>query len=318
MELIMKNNKLFYLLVSAVSLFGVFGCSNNDSPMSLEQNQMNKSAEVDYGSWNDNSGKIKFIVVTQEAYGPHNTMIAKVPDDYVLVGGGASVNYGSGWGALLVSSYPKDEALTTWEASSKEHRVGNPHALKVYAIGMKIDGVSRSTLRNSITCVSSKSVIASHPSMSVRLPDGYQLLGGGARIENSDGGRGSLLVASCFYGKYSWYAEAKDHMESNPAAVQAYAIGITTGDIPGFGLVSTINIMDSTYTRSSSYVQQSSVLSNYALTCVGGLATYKLSGRMLYSIYPSSDGRLVYAASKDHGEADGGFTASYYVAIKKL
>jgi hypothetical protein len=55
---------------------------------------------------------------------------------FTLTGGGAFVDYGTGPGNLLTSSYPENDH--TWAASSKDH-VAHSHAtITAYAIGLKV------------------------------------------------------------------------------------------------------------------------------------------------------------------------------------
>jgi len=65
----------------------------------------------------------------------HPTAGVSPPTGYVLVGGGAVVNY-SGAGNLLTASYPRDER--TWEARSTDHLQPDPATLDVYAVSLQI------------------------------------------------------------------------------------------------------------------------------------------------------------------------------------
>jgi hypothetical protein len=65
----------------------------------------------------------------------HPTASVSPSAGYVVVGGGARVNY-SGAGNMLTASYPRDKQ--TWEARSKDHAQSDPATLDVYAIGLKV------------------------------------------------------------------------------------------------------------------------------------------------------------------------------------
>jgi hypothetical protein len=55
---------------------------------------------------------------------------------FTLTGGGAFVDYGTGPGNLLTSSYPKNDH--TWAASSKDHKQASHATITAYAIGLKV------------------------------------------------------------------------------------------------------------------------------------------------------------------------------------
>lgn len=85
--------------------------------------------------------------------GKSNKLIVhcSVDPDEVLVGGGCADYGSSGNGALLTASYPENSALETWIAESKDHLGKDYHALYTYAIGMRLNGVSRNTLKSLMT-----------------------------------------------------------------------------------------------------------------------------------------------------------------------
>jgi hypothetical protein len=62
------------------------------------------------------------------------TRTAILPDDYILVGGGASIRY-NGYGNMLVASYPTN--LSSWYASGKSYRRCDPSYIDTYAIGLR-------------------------------------------------------------------------------------------------------------------------------------------------------------------------------------
>ena len=76
---------------------------------------------------------------------------AKVDSDIVAIGGDASA-VNSPHGALLTTSYPTDDG-SAWLASPKDHNIPELHRLTAFAIGMKIEGVSRERLGVLITSV---------------------------------------------------------------------------------------------------------------------------------------------------------------------
>jgi len=123
----------------------------------------------DFTDW---SGQVHVrVYLGPWVYGQHNVTTVSVDTDYVLVGGGAEI-YGAGNpGALLTASNP-DLNLTTWHASSKDHVNPYPHSLRAYAIGLRLDGVSSTDLRNYMVLVTQTSTPAHHPNAIAALPPG--------------------------------------------------------------------------------------------------------------------------------------------------
>jgi len=64
----------------------------------------------------------------------HPTSTASIPSGYLLVGGGAEVNW-QGAGNLLTASYPNNAG--GWIAASKDHLVADPSVITAYAIGVR-------------------------------------------------------------------------------------------------------------------------------------------------------------------------------------
>jgi len=63
---------------------------------------------------------------------------------------------------------------------------------------------------------------AHHPRLALVVP-GFYMTGGGARVNWT--GQGNLLTASFPQDRQTWVAEGKDHFESDPSTITAYAIG---------------------------------------------------------------------------------------------
>ena len=56
--------------------------------------------------------------------------------DFIVTGGGARIDFGSGYGNLLTASNPiVDNTLQVWSAAGKAHMEKSPGTLTVYAIG---------------------------------------------------------------------------------------------------------------------------------------------------------------------------------------
>jgi len=76
-----------------------------------------------------------FIVKSQSARLSHPNTTATLPAGYLLVGGGAAVDW-QGAGNLLTASYP--DGGDGWIAFSKDHLVADPAVITAYAIGVRI------------------------------------------------------------------------------------------------------------------------------------------------------------------------------------
>lgn len=196
----------------------------------------------------DASGQIQISIWTTK-FGSaqhHNNRSVSVGSGYVCVGGGAWAEH-SGSGGILTASYPGTDKKS-WLASSKDHIKADSHFLHVYAVGMKINGISESQLKSYITHWSSTSGVTHYPASQISIPSNYELLGGGVRINWS--GAGNLLVASRPLGTNTWYGLGKDHAISSPASITTYAIGMPR-DIPNFGTVDTNIYQASAYTTTA-------------------------------------------------------------------
>src|SRR5262245_1582833 len=68
--------------------------------------------------------------------------------DMIAIGGGGTAT-NSPEGALLTASFPNGDQ-SGWVVSSKDHLKTNPHELITYVIGMKIAGMSKQQLLESI------------------------------------------------------------------------------------------------------------------------------------------------------------------------
>ena len=149
---------------------------------------------------------------------PHPTTSVTLPEGYTMTGGGARANWEHG-GSLLTASYPN--GTRTWEARSKDHRVSDPATLTVYVIGIRPLNGAASPASAQFEARSDKE---SHPHATVRVGADYVFVGGGAKVNWE--GSGNLLTASYPDDQGGWTAASKDHIESDPAVIVAYALGV--------------------------------------------------------------------------------------------
>lgn len=239
------------------------------------------------------SDYIHFVIVEATTYPTRSSnpsLSVGVPNGYVLVGGGAHAfdNISgapiTGNGAFLTESRPNG-SLTLWKGRSKDHMVSDPHYLTVYAIGMKIDGVTSAYLRSQINLDSTVSSSANHPIAQKSVPSGYLLIGGGAFDNYS--GYGNMLVKSYPKNSTTWYVEGKDHRRADPSTITAYAIGLNNISFANVGYIQTEYIWENNYVPYG-YNHAETFVTNddWGLTCPGGKDTYYHLGRMMISISP--------------------------------
>lgn len=180
-------------------------------------------------------------------------------------------------------------------------------------------GVSPLTLRSFMTVVSLRSTPAEHPATGIAVPPGHNLIGGGARANWST--QGQLLTQS-FPSGSQWFAASKDHVVAEVGTVDAFAIGITNGTIPGFGSIDVTVNQISTFVTTGYGTANRAVPAGWVLASIGGNAQYTTQGRMLTDLIPfvdapadSAPGATVRA--KDQELRDPGTTFAYVVAIRK-
>jgi hypothetical protein len=114
----------------------------------------------------DNIWEMKIFSTTSQVAGFPSNPAFIMDGSYVLVGGGARVNW-TGVGNLLTASFPNLSGTGIWTASSKDHLKPDAATLTTYAIGLrsKLPGV---TLQPTLTA--SHSVQQEHPSAEATPP----------------------------------------------------------------------------------------------------------------------------------------------------
>jgi hypothetical protein len=309
----------FICAIGVLSLF-VISCQKDNvtqTTTSASDTTHKLKSGIYYAEGTDWSGKVHTYIAYSYTSGLlTQAWTASVPQDYVLIGGGAWAKYVDGqMGALLTASYP-DENYLDWHAESMEHLAASKygHTLYVYAIGLKLDGVTRDQLKNYIHISHSTSGTAEEPNASASVGSGYTLIGGGAYVNNTYGS-GNLLTA-CYPSGNSWYAASKDHGVVSANEITAYAIGIIP-TIPNFGTLEIGNESSNQNISSGKGTTSVSIDNGWLLSCPGGQATWTpgTAGRMLVGIVPTS-ALGVTVTSKDHGSYSSGSTYAYGIKIR--
>jgi len=164
-----------------------------------------------------------YIIVSQTSeVAAHPSQQVNLPSEFVVVGGGAMANYGTGVGSMLYASYPTDD-LSGWIGSAKDHQVSDPTTITVWAIGLRGSFLSEAGLQVNLTSVNKTSSPAvDHPSITF---SNFYLTGIGA-IDNWTG-FGNLLTAIYPQDNQTVVAEGKDHLVADPSTITAYGIGLT-------------------------------------------------------------------------------------------
>ena len=164
------------------------------------------------------------IVSQTSAIAQHPTLQVNLPAGFSVVGGGARANY-KGAGSILYGSNPTP-GLDGWVGFAKDHQEADPASITVWAIGLKQSFLQQSAMLDDLVLSSKTTTTATHhPRLTIVVPD-FHMTGGGARVNWN--GQGNLLTASFPQDRQTWVTEGKDHFESDPSTITAYAVGFKT------------------------------------------------------------------------------------------
>jgi hypothetical protein len=252
---------------------------------------------------------------------------AEVDSDMVAIGGGATA-VDLPHGALLTASYPAEDG-SAWLASSKDHNVPQPHRLTAFAIGMKIDGVSRERLAGELlTVVRTRSPYAAHPFVSARVPQGHTLIGGGFRVNWRDprGGNaeGNLATASFPRAGGAWTVRSKDHRISSPCTIDAFAVCLKSSFVIDGAEYTVDAWTDFAESEGGPVPHPSAALplpaSGHVLTGIGAEALPTEPGSLLWQLEPTTDGTTpgVRSGAKHHGEWSPDTLCAWVLGIRLL
>jgi hypothetical protein len=221
----MKTKPYLSALVCLVASLGTGCIASSEEPEAVGE----ATEALVVNDATDATGTIHIHISTctdGAATGSHDLDCA-VAAGYVLVGGGVEVKNAAPAGALLTASFP-DGDLKTWHASSKDADILQSHTLSIYAIGMRIDGISEATLRSKMIVVHQDSAGGEYPQADAYLPSGYVLTGGGAAAHWLTSGL--YLFESnpaTNFVVFGWHGRAKDHINYEQGYLTSYAIGVS-------------------------------------------------------------------------------------------
>lgn len=256
----------------------------------------------------DSSGLVTTAVFKEQAAFPSShffDLATTVDPDMVVVGGGATAAEGPN-GALLTASYPTDDRAA-WLASSKDHRVPNPHRLTGFAVGMRINSpfMSRTRLLSHMRYLRGTSAREGHPRLRVEVPSGFTMISGGFRV-NWPPGPGNLATGS-FPGDTDntsdWSARSKDHIAVSPATIDVWAVAVQTDlELGGRRFRVDRRISRATGNQLVPHATaEASLEGSHVLTGIGAKCRVENPGQLLWRLEPTAGGRPgVTGSSKDH------------------
>jgi hypothetical protein len=151
---------------------------------------------------------------------------------------------------------------------------------------------------------------AAHPTAEVSVPQGYKMIGGGAKVNWS--GAGSLLTASYPKAFNIWVASSKDHSIPSPATIEVWAIAI---EDPKDDFEVVIDSSDSPRMPHPEVLVNAR--SGYQLVGGGAQAHGRppAAGQLLTASHPIGTNTW-HAKSKDHVHPDPSVLTAYAISMR--
>lgn len=247
----------------------------------------------------------------------------RVDPEFALVGGGAHpFSYGmNAGGSFLTESRPLD--ARTWRASSSEHLISQAHYLRVYAIGMRLDGVNTQQLREA---VSWSEVSTAEDSLIHAVSPGSILLGAGAQA-TPDAAAGEInrfLTTTAPHDpstNASWRVASADHFLPAEGITSLTLLELEDRIIEGFGALEIRSVVGQPQHVSAGYgVSNVLVEEGWALIGLGAEIENdaEQTGRMLTAIMPGEDARSASVFSRDQIDASAGTTTAIALQARKV
>jgi hypothetical protein len=153
------------------------------------------------------------------------------------------------------------------------------------------------------------STLTEFPTETVRVPDGYKILSGGAKV--TYGGEGELLTASYPISGNQWTAKAKDNFIPDTGILTVYAVAVYD---PHDWLDVKVFSNPSPSPRQAP-VSSVKVDTGYAMTGGGAQTSYTGQGSYLTGSYPVESDTWV-ATSKDHLQICDATITAYAIGVK--
>lgn len=242
---------------------------------------------VPMGTNIDASGKVKVVLFERTASAASrqfSNFAVDVPSDFVVIGGGVR-GAATPSAQLITASYP-NTTRSAWLVSTKDHQITAPTAITGWALGLKIEGMTRAQLLSNLNYRMVSSTLTAQPSATSVVPAGYVQIGGGFQVVTS--GTGNLAWASypvSTPGGLAWTAAAKEHGSSSQATIRSYSIGLRTS-LP-VGVVSVSNVASAPSALAAQPAASASVNSGFALTGCGAMVNWSGgAGNLLWQVQP--------------------------------
>jgi hypothetical protein len=331
-------------LLAALAGCSATSSSSDDSP-SETVGQISSALSV--GTFQDASGLVRIRVKTCDAVSSHlepitgknvAESICPVDQGWVMVGGGAEIIGEGQPGALLRASKPNPfpfeggtQDFTSWVGRSADNRMADgsqafPHQLRVYVIGMQLDGMDAATLAGNMVLgqdnVTGMDVASPSALSTITNPD-YVIIGGGGEVLPTS----LTLPESLFPTLYltesrpdgnGWRVSARNNQTGAVGGVKSYATAIKRCPTGWRGKCLKFNTAQTTGASSSGYgVANAAVASPWVLNAIGGVAQQGGTGRYLVDLIPfngSAPGATI--RSKNHGAAGTGTTTAIALALR--
>jgi hypothetical protein len=161
----------------------------------------------------------------------------------------------------------------------------------------------------SVQLFQATSALAAHPQVTVTVPSGYKIVGGGA-VDNWGDGAGNLLTAAYPQGPNTWFAAGKDHEVSSPATLTGYALAIHDPHNEW-----DVTIQSSTSGPDAHPTAVATLPQGYVLTGGGAFVDWTGAGNLLTASFPNA--ALSWeASSKDHDISDPAAITAYVIGIR--
>lgn len=149
---------------------------------------------------------------------------------------------------------------------------------------------------------------SSHPSVEVVVPEGYKIIGGGARVGSNP--VGNLIVESYPVSTGKWRVKSKDHGQSSQATITAYALAMYDPE-NRFD----VQVFSQTGGAGHHPTAVATVGDGYVMSGGGGKINYSGAGNLMTASFPQSASSW-QVSSKDHQFADLSSATAYAIGIK--
>ncbi|KDQ55194.1 hypothetical protein JAAARDRAFT_344407 [Jaapia argillacea MUCL 33604] len=236
----------------------------------------------------------------------HPTATINAPPGSVILGGGAFVDWTGPCasinpaGNLLTAMYPNDQG-TSWTVASKDHDVPSPASISAYIVAATLrDGLPIPAEYYKVVSVTSAK--AQHPTATATLPDGFVVVGGGAKANWT--GDGNLL-----YGSYpspdgrGWIGASKDHAHPDPSTITVWAIGLKKSFLSDASMTVNFFTRQDLSPAPANHPKLTFVVPDFHITGGGALVHWNGFGSLLTACFPQ-DRQSWVAAAKDHEQPD--------------